>query len=195
MTTIFNKYKEFGIREGGDESIDAIQPNGLISMCEDLSIDPYSDSLILIIAWLLGCSESYQISRNEFIDGFSKLRCNNLASIKKSEKEFRDRAENGWISFYNFCFDWVKPSTQRQLETEAAIELWTTLISNTRSWQHREDWFAFLTSSGKKAISKDVWQQFPELLKADLNTYDLDNGAWPVLFDEFVEKLRQPKGE
>ncbi|KAJ1944129.1 DCN1-like protein 5, partial [Linderina macrospora] len=40
-----------------------------------------------------------------------------------------------------------------------------------------------------KVINKDQWSSLLELsrsLRPDMSNYD-DNGAWPVLFDDFVE--------
>jgi hypothetical protein len=41
-------------------------------------------------------------------------------------------------------------------------------------------------------VAKDVWAQFLDFaaLKPDLSDYDVD-GAWPVLFDEFVEHAKK----
>ncbi|CAE8610545.1 unnamed protein product [Polarella glacialis] len=54
-------------------------------------------------------------------------------------------------------------------------------------------WIGFVEEKVKNAISKDTWMMLYDLatqVKPDLSDYD-ENGAWPVLIDEFVEHVRR----
>jgi len=50
------------------------------------------------------------------------------------------------------------------------------------------------SNNENQAISRDVWEQLIDFLKETkkADEYD-DNGAWPVLIDEFMEHLAETK--
>lgn len=58
------------------------------------------------------------------------------------------------------------------------------------------DWLAFCKRTASlKMVSNDLWQQLWEFAKdanADLSNFDED-GAWPVIIDEFVADFKKPK--
>lgn len=58
--------------EEEDDDDDAIGGEGIIKFAEDLSVDPMSVTL-LVIMWKLGAKVQYKVSKTEFIDGFQKL--------------------------------------------------------------------------------------------------------------------------
>ncbi|KAJ9453459.1 DCN1-like protein [Diplonema papillatum] len=188
LQTLFERYKAYGVQEGGDPAADAIQGKGLVLFCEDLGVDPFSDVLVLIIAWLLKAEESYQFTRTEFVTGFKRLSACNLDAMRRSAPGWRRLAvgEREWPQFYLFCFSFSKPASQRLLETDGATELWQLLMRGDRAWDRLEDWFGFLARKGVRGITKDVWQQFPEFARTPFEGFDFEGGAWPVLFDEFV---------
>ena len=58
-------------------------------------------------------------------------------------------------------------------------------------FQHLDLWLQFLDTQ-KYAISKDTYillYDFTQSIDKDMSNYD-ENGAWPVLIDEFVEYAR-----
>jgi hypothetical protein len=58
-----------------------------------------------------------------------------------------------------------------------------------------EQWLAFVEKNANEGISRDVWNQisvFNRDIADDLSKFDED-GAWPVLIDEFVEALKAEK--
>jgi|TARA_B100000524_G_scaffold51963_1_gene24424 DCN1-like protein 1/2 len=60
-----------------------------------------------------------------------------------------------------------------------------------------EQWLAFLTERSVKAVTKDVWDMllaFSTTIDDDMSNFDED-GAWPVLLDEFVEWFREKQSQ
>jgi DCN1-like protein 4/5 len=56
---------------------------------------------------------------------------------------------------------------------------------------------AFLTERSVKAVTKDVWDMllaFSTTIDDDMSNFDED-GAWPVLLDEFVEWFREKQSQ
>eukprot|EP01062_Namystynia_karyoxenos_P074572 TRINITY_DN7150_c1_g1_i1.p1 TRINITY_DN7150_c1_g1~~TRINITY_DN7150_c1_g1_i1.p1 ORF type:complete len:343 (+),score=85.75 TRINITY_DN7150_c1_g1_i1:79-1029(+) len=194
LTELFDACKRVGQEDGGGTS-DCIQGNGLVHLCEQIGVEPYGDPLILIFAWLVRAQESYQFARGEFIDGLAQLGCRSAEDIKQRISEWRrepHRDAARWRDFYRFCFEWSKPAGQRGLPPEDACELWKLLLQGEKSWPLLPEWCEWVQTKHKRAISKDVWHQFSDFarLRPDFADYDAVNGAWPVLFDEFVEHIR-----
>jgi len=76
-----------------------------------------------------------------------------------------------------------------------ALNLWSVVLP--LHFPLTAAWLSFCKSKGDKlkVISADVWAQLWEFardVKEDLSNFD-DEGAWPVLVDEFVEYQRKQK--
>lgn len=86
-----------------------------------------------------------------------------------------------------FAFDYNKPIEQRSLPIEVARQLFPLILGGR--FAHIDLWIEFL--EGKKhAISRDTYSlllDFARNIDYDLKNFDEENGAWPVLLDEFVD--------
>ena len=81
----------------------------------------------------------------------------------------------------------------RTLPTEVALQMWTLVLGGER-FSRLARWTAFLEKEGVRAVTKDVWDMlltFATDVETDLSNYD-DDGAWPVLIDDFVECKGRP---
>lgn len=94
-----------------------------------------------------------------------------------------------------FAFEYNKPPEQRSLPIETARQLFPLILKDR--FHHLDLWCEFLENR-KHAISKDTYSlllDFTQTIHADFSNFDEENGAWPVLLDEFVEfakpKLKQ----
>ena len=67
----------------------------------------------------------------------------------------------------------------------------------TENYNWLDLWCSFLEEKYKNSVSRDTWNQtyefFAKTLKDEnMEWYD-DNGAWPVVLDDFVAYVKQKK--
>lgn len=188
LSELHKKYHAVGVQEGGDEGSDVLQGAALVALSEDIDkSDP--DLPLLIVAWKVDAKQPFQLSREEFVDGLAGLGIGGVADLQRAIALWRGELRNDaqFRPFYRFSYEWMRSSPQaRALEADQACELWKMLLAGRVPWL--DSWVEFVQTVYKKAITRDVWQQFLDFskLKPDFSDYDADS-AWPVLFDEFVE--------
>ena len=90
-------------------------------------------------------------------------------------------------NFYMYAFDYNKPPENRSLPIETARQLFPLVLAGR--FRHLDLWLDFLKDR-KLAISRDSYSlllDFANTIDEDMSNFDEENGAWPVLLDEFVE--------
>ncbi|EFO98588.1 CRE-DCN-1 protein [Caenorhabditis remanei] len=118
---------------------------------------------------------------------------------------------NYFRELYLFAFSYGKAAASRSLDLETSILYWDVLFGNNRSTLMSQ-WIDFLREQERQAvtrlaldvgqanaakikhvwITRDTWNLFWDFIvlsRADLSDYD-DEGAWPVLIDQFVDHCR-----
>ncbi|CAM9607482.1 unnamed protein product, partial [Hapterophycus canaliculatus] len=90
--------------------------------------------------------------------------------------------------FYKFCFQFSREGTHRTIERDVAAPLLKTVMG-PRS-RYTDEFVEFLKQCpANTRVTFDQWSSFLEFsntVKDDFAGYDED-GAWPILLDEFVE--------
>ncbi len=77
---------------------------------------------------------------------------------------------------------------------ETAKQLFPLILKGR--FAHLDLWLEFLEGR-KHAISRDSYSlllDFAETISDDMSNFDEENGAWPVLLDEFVDFARPKLG-
>lgn len=184
MRDAFEKYKKIGIEEGGDESLDAIQGDGLMSLLNDLSVDPTSITA-LVFCWKMNMKLAFTLKRDEWSSCLSDHSITSMSLLKQ-------KAQNAWPAelknqesfklFYNFVFDYSKEFGSRSLPVEVASPTWKVVLQG--KYKHLDHWCEFIETEFNKAVPKDLWAQFLEFSKlyTDLTTYEDDGMLLLLLF-------------
>jgi DCN1-like protein 1/2 len=190
--SLFEKYKEIGMKSEHATDSDSIQQDGLVQFITDLGL-ALEDIAVMVLFWKFHAKIQFQIQRDEFLRGMANARCDSLQKLKSAlpgfTQEIKDPSK--FKQFYLWSFDYNKQPNAKVIPTELAIGLWTVLL---KGHNHMKEWLDFMNEKYLgKAITRDVWQQFLEfstVTRLDLSNYD-DEGAWPVMIDEYVERLKK----
>ena len=178
-----------------DESKDEINDEGMLRLCKALEIEP-DDVVMLVLSWYMKAATMCTFTRKEFELGCSRLKVWNLQGLKEKMGVLRKQLEGNdavFSSVYSYAFDFGKERDQRSMNVDVALALWELILPVTK-FELLPNWIDFIKSRQEKtrSISRDVWKQlfeFAKQIKPDLTNFD-ENGAWPVLIDEFVATLK-----
>jgi len=198
LTAVFDKYHAIGVKlsESGNTG-DHIKGLGIMQLSQDLGSKGDLDPLLLILAWKLGCKVVWEISKDEFITGFSLAGVSSFEQIKHKTEEWRKeiKDENQFKTFYFFIFEYLKPEKATAMDKEEAMMAWKMLTMKDR-WVLWDKWEKFLVdATEKKSITRDTWQMlitFIEQVGSKVENYD-SMDCWPVYIDDFVEHLKHTK--
>ncbi|XP_071950062.1 DCN1-like protein 1 [Antedon mediterranea] len=178
---LYNRYKD-------QVEDDKILAEGIAKFCDDLNLDPTS-KLVLIVAWKFKAATQCEFSKKEFIDGMMELGCDSIEKLKcklgSLENELKDT--NKFKHFYQFTFNFAKTPGQKSLDLDMAQAYWKIVLDGR--FEFLDLWCKFLEENHKKSIPRDTWNlllDFSNMITCDMTNYD-EEGAWPVLIDDFVE--------
>lgn len=151
------------------------------------------DPVMLVLAYKMDAKQMGYFTRREFIKGMQELQIDSLSKLKQRVGYLRSLLNEpvNFKNIYRYAFDFSKDRDQRSMDIETARAMLSLLLSDRWSLFHYFD--TFLSESKYKVINKDQWcnvLEFSRSVNDDLSNYDED-GAWPVLLDEFVEWFRK----
>eukprot|EP01120_Amphizonella_sp_Union-15-10_P013695 TRINITY_DN6422_c0_g1_i3.p1 TRINITY_DN6422_c0_g1~~TRINITY_DN6422_c0_g1_i3.p1 ORF type:complete len:284 (+),score=59.79 TRINITY_DN6422_c0_g1_i3:107-958(+) len=180
LEKLFDKYK--------DADSEAIGPAGIENFCADLDVSA-EDAVVLVMAWHLNAAEMGFFSKTEFIEGFKKLGCDSIEKIKQRLNKMKDELKDPNLlkDIYRFAFNFCKEDSDKKVIDLSLAEGMLQLLIPNRP--HVQKFCVFLKKQKTyKVVNVDQWMSFLEFsrtISEDLSNYD-ENGAWPVILDEFV---------
>ncbi|XP_076806760.1 DCN1-like protein 1 [Clavelina lepadiformis] len=168
--------------------VDKIGVEGISRFCDELQVEPTS-RIVLIIAWKFHAATQCEFTRKEFVDGMTDLGCDDLSKLRMKlpilANEITNKAK--FRDFYQFTFNFAKNPGQKGLDLDMAVAYWNILLSDRFKFLNL--WTKYLLEHYKRAIPRDTWNlllDFSQMISDDMSNYD-EEGAWPVLIDDFVE--------
>ncbi|CAE1279991.1 DCUN1D4_5 [Acanthosepion pharaonis] len=171
---------------------DLISPEGMEKFCEDIGVEP-ENIVMLVLAWKLAAKSMGFFTMQEWLKGMTELQCDTTSKLRKKLDFIRSYLNDPvcFKSIYRYAYDFAKDKDQRSMDIETAKAMLSLLLG--KHWPLHSLFHQFLEQSKYKVINKDQWcniLEFSRTIHTDLSNYDED-GAWPVMLDEFVEWLKE----
>jgi len=171
-----------------------IQAEGIMRLLDAIGLDPL-DPVVLVLCYHMEAATQGVFTQEEFERGFTALRCRSVDELKSKVSTLKAsmKDDNTFKKVYNYCYGFSCTNGQKILQLDTAVAMWRLLFAD-RAWPHLDAWLNFLETNHKRAVSKDTWSLFLDFtrhVRPDFSNYDLEGGAWPYLFDEFVEKMKE----
>ncbi|CEG44957.1 dcn1-like protein [Plasmopara halstedii] len=183
---IFARFQDLEVEEP------TITEEGILVMCDALGIDA-QDPVMLALSCVMEAATMGTYTQSEFRRGMHRLHCNTIEDLRAVlpalRSQLHDRAE--FSTIYSFTFGFSKDPTQKSLALDLAIGLWDLLLPGHFYW--RRHWLQYVRQHARSVVSRDLWLQvldFGHQIKPDMSNYD-ENGAWPVLLDDFAVDMLQ----
>lgn len=180
--------------EYADQDSQTMGPMGMEKFCEDIGVEP-ENIVMLALAWTLEAKNMGFFTLAEWLKGMTTLQCDSVQKLIDKLDSLRSyfADPNSFRSIYRYSFDFAREQTERSIDLETARALLALLLG--KHWVLFPSFNQFLDKTKYRCINKDQWcniLEFSRQIDSSLSNYDED-GAWPVLLDEFVDWMRKSK--
>ncbi|XP_035565496.1 DCN1-like protein 5 [Canis lupus dingo] len=148
---------------------------------------------MLVLAWKLEAESMGFFTKEEWLKGMTSLQCDCTEKLQNKFDFLHSQLNiSSFKNIYRYAFDFARDEDQRSLDIDTAKSMLALLLG--RTWPLFSVFYQYLEQSKYRVMNKDQWYnvlEFSRTVHADLSNYDED-GAWPVLLDEFVEWQKNP---
>ncbi|OAK93940.1 DUF298-domain-containing protein [Phaeosphaeriaceae sp. SRC1lsM3a] len=149
-----------------------------------------------------------EMNREGFVNGWQERNCDTLTKQKAYIKNLQTELPQNRDLFervYKYSFTIAKASNSKQAPLETAIAFWDLLFGSPLSaikWTSADSpwldwWKEFLTTSYKKSVNKDMWNETLKFAKLTLSDEAMgfwtEESSWPSVIDDFVEWVKNEK--
>ena len=173
-----------------EEGVDAIGPKGLQKLCNELGIQ-YNELDMYVVVWKLGATQSYCITRSEWLHGVYSWDIEHMGKMKTVSADWRKKVKEDEAAFtemYYSLYDFIRGEDEKLLPQEKAIKAWNVLLPEPSPFAFLTLWVQWVSLEYKRNISRDVWRQLWEFARRIKKLEDYDsNDKWPTALDDFVE--------
>eukprot|EP00347_Sterkiella_histriomuscorum_P007128 403350156 len=183
IQALFNKYK--------DAQTGNMEGEGIATFYDNLGVDAASDPVTLVISYYMQAQTMGFYTQEEFINGMTKLGCDSIESLRKKIQNLKQELANPakFKEIYKFIFDFSRDQGFKNVAIDTAIALWQILLSDRCNFLNA--FIDFLQSEKKEmiVIQRDNWMMLLELIEqtqGDIQKF-VDDGAWPLLIEQFNE--------
>lgn len=171
---------------GPDE--DVLGPEGMEKFCEDIGVEP-ENIVMLSLAYKLDAKSMGFFTMAEWLKGMTELQADSISKVQHKLDYLRSLLDDPvqFKNIYRYAFDFARDKEQRSMDIDTAKAMLALLLG--KKWSLFGSFHQYLDQSKYKVINKDQWcniLEFSRSIAPDLSNYDED-GAWPVLLDEFVD--------
>jgi len=190
-----------------DESDGSIGPEGVEKLCKNLEVDP-ADVLVLVLAWQLEASQMGYFSREEWMRGAerglsaatSMAELKGLLQTKNTAIRQGGRAADEQLrSLHAFTHKFCREERKKNIDVSAATTM-LELVHGSTFPKHIPSLCEYLNQHkevGKRGVSADEWSMvlnFCNEIVPDCSNFQ-DDGAWPLLLDDYVEWYREKENK
>lgn len=170
---------------------DVLGPEGMEKFCEDIAVEP-ENIVMLVVAWKMDAKQMGFFTLQEWLRGLADLQCDSVEKLQAKLDYLRSILNDAvaFKSIYRYAYDFARDKDQRSMDLDTGKAMLQLLLG--KHWPLYSSFHQFLEQSKYKVINKDQWcniLEFSRSIQPDLTNYDED-GAWPVLLDEYVEWLK-----
>ncbi|KAJ1960901.1 DCN1-like protein 4 [Dipsacomyces acuminosporus] len=176
-----------------NDGVRVISPEGFEKLCASLGLDMVSIAP-LILLWKLNSTRLGYVQLSEWETSLRTLKVVEEAELQAEVNSALQKINDDagmFRDFYRKTFDFFKTEGQKSVSAEDAQTALPLVGANNWLIPRFAEYLA--AEEPVKIVNKDQWSSLLELskqLSRDYSNYD-ENGAWPVLFDGFVEWLKQ----
>eukprot|EP00003_Mantamonas_plastica_P027311 TRINITY_DN582_c3_g1_i2.p2 TRINITY_DN582_c3_g1~~TRINITY_DN582_c3_g1_i2.p2 ORF type:complete len:180 (+),score=47.63 TRINITY_DN582_c3_g1_i2:359-898(+) len=150
-----------------------------------------------VFSFKCNCKNMGKVTEEEFTEGLSAFGASTISQLKTKLSMAEDNVmedDHEFYEFWKFCFIFLKDGEAGRKVPFTKCGVVMGLV--TDKLPRAADFIQFMNDKEITHMNKDQWNSFVEFNQTvvDFDSYD-ETAAWPTLYDEFVDWVKDPKKE